>query len=89
MEGEVISASDIYSVGHRPTGVDAMRVAPRRIRPTGDATDVYATSPRSRRGAARPALGGISELPKRRGSSRSVIRSILGSTVACPDRRRP
>ena len=72
MEGEVITASDIYSIGHRPTGVDA---------------DAGGAAPHSSdrrcgrclrnvshdQGIELPAelFGGISELPKRRGSSRS------------------
>ena len=71
MEGEVISASDIYSIGHRPTGVDTDGVAPRRIRPTG--VRPMFTQRLLDQGIELPAelFGGISELPKRRGSSRS------------------
>jgi pilus assembly protein CpaF len=71
MEGEVISASDIYSIGHRPTGVDADGVVPRRIRPTG--VRPMFTQRLLDQGIELPAelFGGISELPKRNGSSRS------------------
>ena len=69
MEGEVISASDIYSIGHRPTGVDADGTAPRRIRPTG--VRPMFTQRLLDQGIELPAelFGGMSELPKRRGSS--------------------
>ena len=70
MEGDVISASDIYSIGHRPTGVDADGAAPRRIRPTG--VRPMFTQRLLDQGIELPAelFGGMSELPKRRGSSR-------------------
>ena len=70
MEGDVISASDIYAVGHRPTGVEADGVAPRRIRPTG--VRPMFTQRLLDQGIELPAelFGGMSELPKRRGASR-------------------
>ena len=71
MEGDVISASDIYSVGHRPAGVDDDGSAHRRIRPTG--VRPMFTQRLLDEGIELPAelFGGMSELPKRRGSGRS------------------
>lgn len=71
MEGDVISASDLYSVGHRPTGVDTDGAAHRRIRPTG--VRPMFTQRLLDQGIELPGelFGEISELPKRRGSSRS------------------
>jgi pilus assembly protein CpaF len=71
MEGDVISASDIYSVGHRPTGVEVDGAAHRRIRPTG--VRPMFTQRLLDQGIELPAelFGGMSELPQRRGSGRS------------------
>jgi pilus assembly protein CpaF len=60
MEGDIISASDIYSVGHRQVGADA---APRSIRPTG--VRPMFTQRLLDQGIELPPelFGGISELP--------------------------